>query len=150
MRTLTVMSVSSPARPVSRGLPSAPVLRGALLAFGAMSLLIGVFQVVDPAGFVHDIGPYGTTNEHYVRDLSTWSLSFGAVLLLGAGRPAWHVPLLALAVLQGALHLVNHVADIDAADPASMGIVNAVALAIVLGVLVWLLLGALRAAEARA
>ena len=57
---------------------------------------------------------------------------------------------LALAVLQGALHLVNHVADIDAADPASMGIVNAVALAIVLGVLVWLLLGALRAAEARA
>lgn len=141
------MSVSTPTRPAPRGLPSAPILRGALLAFGVVSLLIGLFQVVDPAGFVHDIGPYGATNEHYVRDLSTWSLSFGVVLVLGAGRPAWHVPLLALASLQGALHLVNHLADVDAADPASMGIVNAVALAVVLGVLLWLLAGAVRAAE---
>ena len=141
------MSVSTTPRPLPRGLPSAPVLRGALVAFGVVSVLIGVFQVVDPAGFVHDIGPYGATNEHYVRDLSTWSLSFGAVLVLGASRPAWHVPLLTLAVLQGALHLVNHLADVDAADPASMGIVNAVALAIVLGVLLWLLAGAVRAAE---
>lgn len=141
------MSVSTPTRPVPRGLPSAPILRGALLAFGIVSLLIGLFQVVDPAGFVHDIGPYGTTNEHYVRDLSTWSLSFGVVLVLGAGRPAWHVPLLTLAALQGALHLVNHLADVGAADPASMGIVNAVALAVVLGVLLWLLAGAVRAAE---
>lgn len=59
-----------------------------------------------------------------MRDLSTWSLSFGAVLVLGARRPAWHVPLLTLAVLlQGAGNsaLVNHLAEHRRGRPGEHG-----------------------------
>jgi len=140
------MSVSSASPPTARRLPSEPVMRGALVALGVMSLLIGLYQAVAPASFVHDIGPFGEPNGHYVRDVATWYLAFGAVLPFAAARPSWRVPLLVLGIAQGALHLVNHVVDVGEADPVGVGVFNAVSLAAVLALMVWLLAGA-RSAE---
>ncbi len=120
--------------------PRERALRAGLFVLGAASLAIGVFQAVDPTSFVDEIGPFGESNAHYVRDLATWSVAYGVVLLLAAGRPSWRVPALAFGVVQGALHLVNHVMDAGEADPGWMGPLNAVLLAGVLGVTVWLLL----------
>ena len=115
------------------------ILRTGLAVFGVSYLAIALFQVADPVAFVHDIGPYGAPNGHYVRDLSTWGAALGAGLLVAVRVPSWRVPVLAVAALQGLLHLVNHLFDVNAAERQSAGVGNAVALAIALGVVVWLL-----------
>ena len=140
------MSVSSASPPASRRLPSESTMRGALVAIGVVSLLIGLYQVIAPDSFVHDIGPFGEPNGHYVRDVATWYLAFGAVLPFAVARPSWRVPLLVLGIVQGALHLVNHVVDVGEADPVGVGVFNAVSLAAILALMVWLLAGA-RSAE---
>jgi hypothetical protein len=64
-------------------------------------------------------------------------------------RPSWRVPVLGVGVIQGVLHLVNHVADAGAADPPAMGVVNAVLVAALTAVTAWLLVTAARAEEGR-
>jgi hypothetical protein len=122
--------------------PRERAIRLGLWALGAAWLAIAALQIADPASFVEAIGPYGSVNEHYVRDLASWYAAGGILLLLAAGRPAWRVPVLLLTLIQGALHLVNHVADVDAADPSWMGPLNTALLAATLGVTWWLLTAA--------
>ncbi len=113
-------------------------VRLALNVLGVSSLAIALMQTVAPTAFVHDIGPFGAPNGHYVRDLATWSAAFGVALLIAARRPSWRPPVIALGIVQGALHLINHIVDAGSADPVATGIFNAVALAALLGVFVWL------------
>jgi hypothetical protein len=114
---------------------------------GAYQMLQGLLMAVAPATFYDRIGPFGPLNEHYVRDAATWSLANGAALLLAVSRPSWRVPLLFFGVVEFALHLVNHIIDVGAADPAWVGVFDAVALAI-LGAAIAVLLYAARADEA--
>jgi hypothetical protein len=131
----------------STSLPRAQgrALVAGLWVFGAYSIALGALMVVAPGTFFDRIGPFGTYNAHYVLDVATWYLAFGTGLLLAVRRSGWRTPLLAFGVLQNIAHLINHVVDIDEADPTWIGVFDVVALVLVTGVLTWLLAGALRA-----
>jgi hypothetical protein len=113
-----------------------------LMAFTHLAL--GVLMAVAPSTFFDAIGPYGTLNDHYIRDLSTFYLALGAAFGVSALRPSWRVPVIALALVQYALHTVNHLIDIGDADPSALGPVNAVSLALGGGLLAWMLTSAAR------
>ncbi len=117
-------------------------MRAAVLVIGALHLAAGAFMALAPRSFYDEVGTFPPFNAHYLRDLATWYVAFGALLLVAARRPSWQAPLLALAVVQYALHVVNHLVDIADPEPAWKGPVTDVALAAVGGVLWWLLRGA--------
>ncbi len=104
-----------------------------------MNLFTGLFMVVDPSGFVDRIGPFGEVNDHYVRDVASWTLAYAAVLFVAVGNASWRVPVLGFGIAQSALHIVNHLVDIGDADPGWVGVFDAVALTALLGVMIWLL-----------
>lgn len=120
-------------------------LRAGLLAFGVIELVFGAWMAVAPHSFFGRVGPFGSFNSHYVRDLATFNLAFAAGLLVAARVPSWRAPVLALAVVQYALHSLNHLLDIAAASPAWLGYANFAALSIATLTLVYLLTLALRA-----
>lgn len=123
-----------------------PILRPALLVLGAFHLALGAFQAFAPHAFHDAVGPFGAANDHYVRDVATWTIALGVVLLLAVRRPSWRVPVLAFAALQYLLHTVNHLLDVGDADPAWLGPFDAVTLAALSAVLLWLLHTAARTA----
>jgi hypothetical protein len=110
-----------------------------LAAFAALQLLTGALLWLVPGWFYDVVGPFGPRNDHYMGDLATWYLTLGAVVLVAVRRPDWRVPVLALALLQNALHAFNHVLDVGEADPAWLGPANLVAL-VLLSVLLFVML----------
>jgi hypothetical protein len=116
-------------------------LRPLLALLGAYHLLLGVVMVAAPSTFFDDVATYGPFNDHYIRDVATFYLALGVVMLVAVARTSWQAPLLAFATLQYALHLVNHLWDIGDADPAWLGPANAVALGLIGALLLWLLRG---------
>ncbi len=119
--------------------PHERALRNGLGALALVNLVIGVWMVVAPASFVDNVGPFGEPNDHYVRDLATWYLSYAGVLTVAVGTRSWRVPVLVFGVAQGVLHIVNHIVDVGDADPVGVGIFNIVSLAALTGAMVWLL-----------
>jgi hypothetical protein len=114
-------------------------MRVLLIAFAAVQLITGALLWLAP-GFFHDeIGPYGARNDHYMGDLATWYLALGAALLVAVRRVEWRVPVLALALVQYALHSLNHVIDVGEADPGWLGPVNLVLIALATLLLGWML-----------
>lgn len=114
-------------------------LRPLLLVFGAYHLALGALMALAPRTFFDEIAAYGPYNDHYIRDVSTFYLALGAVLIVAAARRSWQVPLLAFAVIQYALHLVNHLWDVSDTDPGWLGPANLVSLALIAAALWWLL-----------
>jgi hypothetical protein len=129
--TTAITDAEAPAR--------AATLTAGLLAFGFLELGLGVFQAAAPHAFFTAIGPFGAYNAHYSRDVATFELALGAGLLLAASRPAWRVPVLALACMQFALHALNHLLDIGAAHPRWTGYFDFLSLASATVMLLWLL-----------
>jgi hypothetical protein len=125
----------------SFALRAVPVCVAALAAY---ELAFGLWMLVAPRSFYDAVGPFGTYNAHYVVDTSTWQLAFGVVLAVAVLRASWRVPLLAFAVVQFALHAINHVVDAGEADPGWVGVFDAVSLSLTTAVLVVLLTGARR------
>jgi hypothetical protein len=118
-------------RPAS---PLAPLL----VAFGLAQLVLGALLWLTP-GFFHDqIGPYGPRNDHYMGDVASWYVAMGALALVAVRRPGWRLPVLAFALLQNALHAVNHLIDIAEADPEWLGPANLVSLLLTTALLGWL------------
>jgi hypothetical protein len=115
-------------------------LRAAIVVVGVVQIALGVWQVLSPGSFFDSIGGFGPRNDHYMRDVGTFYLALGAVVLLSAQRPAWRAPVLFLTVLQNALHLINHLFDVTRAEPGWVGPVDALSLALV-GVLFGWMLG---------
>lgn len=100
-----------------------------LYAYGAEQLAQGLWMLVAPGSFFTALGPFGERNDHYTRDVATWSLALGVVCLLAArSGPGVRAAVLLLAGLQAALHTVNHVADADLAHPGWIGVFDAVSL----------------------
>lgn len=104
-------------------------LRIGLAILGIATVLTSMTMFVDPAGFIDGVGGFGAVNEHLVRDLSTWTVVYGAALLFSVWRPSWRVPVLSIGVAQGVLHVINHVSDAGLAEPAWKGAANTVAFA---------------------
>ncbi len=114
-------------------------LRPLLLLVGAYHLLLGLVMVVAPRAFFEQFAAYGGYNDHYIRDVATFYLALGAVLLIAVVRTAWRVPLLAFATIQYALHVVNHLWDVADADPGWLGPANVASLTLI-GVVLWWML----------
>jgi hypothetical protein len=123
--------------------PGDRLVAAGLAAFGIYNLGQGALMAAAPGTFFAEIGPFGVQNDHYIRDLATFYIALGAGLLVAVRRRSWRVPVLALLALQFALHAVNHLIDIDDADPSWLGVADFVAL--VVGAV--LLLGLLKLAS---
>jgi hypothetical protein len=54
-------------------------------------------------------------------------------------RVSWRVPLLAFAVLQYALHALNHLVDVGEADPSWLGPANLALVVLSTALLAWML-----------
>ena len=123
-------------------------LRPLLALLGVYHLLLGAVMVIAPRTFFDQFAHYGAYNDHYIRDVATFYLALGVVLLVAVARNAWQVPVLAFATLQYALHSLNHLWDVADADPGWIGPANLVALALIAVLLGWLLRGT-RSAQRR-
>ena len=119
-------------------------IRIGLAILGLATLLTSITMIVDPAGFIGEVGGFGAVNEHLVRDLAIWTVVYGAALLVAVWRPAWRVPVLAIGVAQGVLHVINHISDADLAEPAWKGTANTIAFAGLVLVTAVLLVAAIR------
>ena len=116
-----------------------------LVLFGLTTLGLGLFMAVAPGTFFDTLGPFGSRNDHYTRDNASFNLATGALLLAAAGRPSWRTPALAFTALQWFLHMINHLVDIDDAEPGWVGVFDAVTLALGLAILVSALVLTVRA-----
>jgi len=134
------MSVSVQAqRARSRQSLRADLLTGGLILLGASQLALAIFMAVLPGTFHSSIGPFGSTNDHYLRDLATYNAALGVGALIAVRSASWRIPVLAMTVIQFALHSINHLADIDKADPSWIGYFDFFALALATVQLAWLL-----------
>lgn len=115
------------------------VLVIALIVIGAYHLALGALMVLAPDTFFEEIGPFGAPNDHYIRDVATYNLAAGAVALVAIRRPSWRLPVLVFLVLQFALHTINHLVDIDEADPEAVGVFDFASLAIATALLALLI-----------
>jgi hypothetical protein len=119
-------------------LPGMSVLKVGLLAIAAYHFAIAALMIFAPHTFFSSIGPFGTQNDHYLRDTATFNLAFGVSLLIAYRRPAWRTPVLFCVTLQFALHALNHLADIGAAHPHWIGPFDFASLALTTAALAWL------------
>ena len=127
------------------GRASRLALRPLLLALGSYHLVLGALMVIAPRTFYDEIAAFPPYNDHFIRDISTFYLAVGVLLLVAAARRAWQVPVLALALLQYSLHVLNHVWDVSDTDPGWLGPANLVVLGLITAGLWWLLRTAQRA-----
>jgi hypothetical protein len=114
-------------------------MKALLAVFGAVQLALGLLLWLTPGFFFDEIGPYGVRNDHYMGDLATWYLALGAATLVAVRDVRWRVPVLAVALLQNTLHVVNHAIDVGNADPDWLGPANLVSLALTSLLLAWML-----------
>jgi hypothetical protein len=114
-------------------------LKPLLLVFAALQLAIGVLLWATPGFFYDHVGKFGARSDHFMGDLATFYLALAAATFVAARRPAWRVPVLALLVLQGALHSINHLIDIGNADPGWLGPFNFASVLAATAVLGWML-----------
>ena len=121
-----------------------PGMATALRVLGGYHVLLGLFMLVAPGAFYSSFGPFPPENHHYIRDVATFYLAIGAVTLGSATRPAWRVPVLLLLLVEYAVHVVNHVADVGKADTTLAGVTDIVALSAVTALVAAMLVRARR------
>jgi hypothetical protein len=122
----------------------ARALKALLLISAAISLVTGILLWAAPGFFYDHVGPFGPRNGHYMADVATFYLALGAAEYVAAQRPSWRVPVLVLAVLQSALHAINHLIDIGDADPGWLGPADFVGILLATALLTWMLVAARR------
>ena len=113
-------------------------MRALLIAFAVGQLVLGLLLWLTPGFFFDEIGPYPPRNDHYMADVATFYLALGAASLVSVSRPSWRVPVLALALIQYALHSLNHLIDIDNAETSWLGPANFVSLLLTTVLLGWM------------
>ena len=125
---------------VDRAEPSVDVVGVLLAAQGVILVVLSVFMLVAPGTFFETVGPFGERNDHYTRDAATFQLALGVLAMVAARRPVLRLVTIGVLALQFLLHLVNHLVDLDEAVPRSVGVIDAVALALGLVLLAWMAL----------
>jgi hypothetical protein len=114
-------------------------MRILLIAFALGQLLLGLLLWLTPGFFYDEIGPFGARNDHYMGDVASFYLALGAVALVAVRRVSWRVPVLALALVQYALHSLNHLIDIGESDPGWIGPADFLSLTLTAALLGWML-----------
>jgi hypothetical protein len=122
-------------------------LRVGLIAFAAYHFAIAALMVFAPHTFFTDIGPFGTQNDHYLRDTATFNVAFAVALLIAYRQVAWRTPVLCCIALQFALHALNHLVDIGGAHPHWLGPADFISLTLATLALVWLARESMRPLE---
>ncbi len=122
-------------------------VRVGLLVFAVFNLVIALALVITPHTFFTDIGPFGSQNDHYLRDVATFYAAFGVALLIAYKRVSWRTPVLWIVALQSGLHALNHLVDIGAAHPRWLGPADFISLALATCALVWLARESMRPLE---
>jgi hypothetical protein len=115
------------------------LLVAGIATFAAVELGVAIFMAFAPHLFYTSIGPFGMRNDHYLRDVASFSAALGVGAAISIRRPAWRIPVLAITALQFALHSVNHLLDIGRADPGWIGYLDFFLLAAATLQLVWLM-----------
>jgi hypothetical protein len=110
-------------------------LQGPIALLGIGQLGLGLWMAVAPSTFYDALANFGPENAHDLRDVATFYLALGVVLLVAARRPSWRVPTLAFAGLQYGLHTINHLIDIGDSDPGWVGVFDFVSLGLFAAVL---------------
>jgi hypothetical protein len=118
--------------------PVPSVVTVGLIAFAIIQLGLALFMAISPHAFYTAVGPFGTFNGHYIRDVASFYGAIGVGLVIAVSRVSWRVPVLALTTIQYALHSVNHLIDIDKAHPAWTGYFDFFSLAAATVLLAWL------------
>ena len=118
---------------------------GPLIAgYAVLHVALGAWQLISPGSFFDAIGPFGTPNSHYTRDVGTFTLALGVAFAIAYRWPAWRPGVVGYALLQYAFHSINHLADIGDADPKWVGPVDFALLALTTLILAWTLREVLR------
>jgi hypothetical protein len=115
-----------------------------IVGYAVVHVALGAWQLISPGSFFDAIGPFGSSNPHYTRDVGTFTLALGVAFAIAYRWPAWRLGVVGYAVLQYAFHAVNHLADIGDADPERMGPIDFAVLTFTTVVLAWLLREVLR------
>jgi peptidoglycan/LPS O-acetylase OafA/YrhL len=101
-----------------------------LTAFGAYSVLLGLFMMLAPAAFFDTVGAFGTRNDHYIFDNASFELPLGLLLLAALRWSNWRIPALAFAVAHWGLHALSHLIDTGHADGRLVGVLEFAGLAL--------------------
>jgi len=138
------MSVSAqPRRPLLSSADRADALTAGLAVLAAYHLVLAIFMAAAPHAFFTAVGPFGVSNVHYIRDMATFNAAIGIGFAVAVRHGGWRVPMLTVALIQFALHSVNHLIDIANAHPAWTGYFDFFALALSTALIAWLLRTAL-------
>lgn len=117
--------------------------------FALLHVALALLMAAAPHAFFKAIGPFGAYNAHYIRDTATFYAAVGIGGALSLRRVSWRTPLLAVLLVQYALHSLNHLLDIGRAHPKWTGYFDFCSLAAATLLLAWLLRESLRADRAR-
>jgi hypothetical protein len=112
--------------------------------YALFHVALGAWQLISPGSFFDAIGPFGHSNEHYTRDVGTFTLALGVAFGIAYVRPGWRLGVVGYALFQYAFHAINHLADIGDADPDYMGPIDFALIALTAVVLGWMLRELLR------
>jgi hypothetical protein len=114
-------------------------LRPILIVLGLGQLGLGAVMAIAPGTFFDALADFGVRNDHFLRDVATFYLALGVVLLVAVDRPSWRAPTLVFGALQYGLHALNHLLDIGDADPGWVGPFDFITLAAVAAVFLFAL-----------
>jgi uncharacterized protein YjeT (DUF2065 family) len=95
------------------------------LALGAVHVALGVWMVFAPRSFYEALATFPPRNDHYIRDIGTFSAALGIAFVAAASRPAWRGGVLLVAIVQYAVHLGVHLYDLDRPPEEWVGPVTA-------------------------
>jgi peptidoglycan/LPS O-acetylase OafA/YrhL len=98
-----------------------PLVEVVLVAFGAYSVLLGLFMLLAPGEFWSTLGAFGPRNDHYIFDNASFELPLGLLLLAAVRWRSWRVPALAFATAHWALHALSHLVDTNHAGGQTVG-----------------------------
>jgi hypothetical protein len=118
--------------------------------YALFHVALGAWQLISPGSFFDAIGPFGQSNEHYTRDVGTFTLALGVAFGIAYVRPGWRLGVVGYALFQYAFHAVNHLFDIGDADPEWVGPLDFALIALTAVVLGWMLRELLRRGRAPA
>ena len=111
-----------------------------LLLLGALyHLALGGWFLLAPGSAYDTLAEFPPRNDHFLRDVSSFYLAFGLAFWVASRRASWRAPVLALAIVQYAIHTVVHVFDVGAAASDGKGIFAAVSLGVLTAVLIFVL-----------